>query len=352
MSAHLVKGDDPVLRAATLEALLGELVGAGERALAVEDLTVPSRASSGDADHEARQAVVAAAVNAARCPPFGSTVRVVVLRDVGHLAAGDVGPLVSYLADPLATTELVLVTGGGAIPVALAKALEAAKAVEHGKVVADGADVLDAALADARIVVRPDARRAILERVGTEVGRIPAIVDVLAAAYGPDDRLTAADVEPYLGHAGSVAPWRLSQAIEAGDVAGALEVLDRLLHAAGPRQPKPMHPLQVLAFLHNQLRRVARVDDPAVRTHQEARAVLGGQGRGAEVQAKTALALARRLGTEGIREAYAALCRADLDLKGARAVPGDVVMELLVARLATLTARSGAGSRDRARPKG
>jgi DNA polymerase III delta subunit len=108
-----------------------------------------------------------------------------------------------------------------------------------------------------------------------------------------------------------------------------------------------MHPLQVLAMLHNQYRRVARVDDPAVRTREDAREVLGGRGRGAAYQAKKALALARALGPDGIREAYAALFRADLDLKGARAIPGDVVLEVLVARLAALTARSRGGARGR-----
>lgn len=347
MSAHVVEGDDPVLRNDALEGLVGELLGGDDRNLALEDLTVPGRAGEGDSDAGARQAVVAAAVNAAQSPPFMTAVRVVVLRDVGNLAAGDVGPLVSYLADPLATTELVLVTGGGAVPDALVKALKAAKATEHGPAVTKGGDVLDAALADAGVALRPEARRAILDRVGSEVGRIPAIVDVLAAAYGSAGPLGAADVEPYLGGAGGVPPWELTRAIEDGDVAGALAVLDRLLRASGPRQPKPMHPLQVLAMLHNQYRRVARLDDAAVRGKEDARAVLG--GRTTDFQAGKALALARALGPDGIREAYAALFQADLDLKGARAIPGDVVLEVLVARLAALTARSRGGARGRPR---
>ena len=54
--------------------------------------------------------------------------RVVVLRDVGHLTAGDLDPLVAYLADPLDTTDLVLVAGGGRTPDALAKKLKEVKA--------------------------------------------------------------------------------------------------------------------------------------------------------------------------------------------------------------------------------
>ena len=36
-----------------------------------------------------------------------------------------------------------------------------------------------------------------------------------------------------------------------------------------------------------------------------------------------------------------AIAQADLDLKGARAIPEDAVMEVLVARLAALNGRSG-----------
>ena len=51
----------------------------------------------------------------------------------------------------------------------------------------------------------------------------------------------------------------------------------------------------------------------------------------------------RALGTDGIREAFDALGRADLDLKGARGIPPDAVMEVLVVRLARLSARAGVG---------
>ncbi|GMU77945.1 MAG: hypothetical protein AMXMBFR46_07430 [Acidimicrobiia bacterium] len=345
MGAHLVRGDDPILRADVLDALIGELLGGDDRSLALEDLAVPGRGGDGEAGGaDAREAVVAAAVNAAQSPPFMTGVRIVVLRDVGHLLAAEVAPLVRYLVAPLESTELVVVTGGPRVPEALTKALKGAGAVEHGAVRVGAEEVLDAALERAALSLRPDARRTVLERVGTEVGRIPALVEVLAAAFPPAtgdgrDRLSAADVEPYLGDEGGVPPWELTKAIEQGDVAGALAVLHRLLHASGPQQPKPMHPLPVLAMLHNHYRRVARLDDPAIATKADAVAALGPKVR--DFQAQKALGQARALGTDGIREAYAALAQADLDLKGARAIPEDLVMEVLVARLAALTGRTG-----------
>jgi DNA polymerase-3 subunit delta len=352
VSVHVVKGDDPILRADVLDAVVVDLVGADDRSLAVEDLTVPGKGGEGESGGaEARTAVVAAAVNAAQSPPFMTARRVVVLREVGNLLAGEVGPLVGCLGDLLDTTDLVLVTGGGSVPPALAKAWKDAKATEHGAARTKAEDVLDAAVADAGVRLRPDAVRAIVDRVGGEAGRIPAIVEVLAAAYGPGVALGAEDVAPYLGEAGGVPPYALTNAIEAGDVAGALEVLKRLLTATGPQQPKPMHPLQVLAMLHNNLRRTARLDAPDVRSVDDAIAALGGKVK--EYPARKALEQARRLGPDGIREAYAALAQADLDLKGARAIPEDAVMEVLVARFAALNGRAGsAGGRAAGRGGG
>jgi DNA polymerase-3 subunit delta len=60
-----------------------------------------------------------------------------------------------------------------------------------------------------------------------------------------------------------------------------------------------------------------------------------------EYPARKALAQARALGTDGIRQAFDALFQADLDLKGARAIPEQAVMEVLVVRLTRLAARSG-----------
>jgi DNA polymerase-3 subunit delta len=94
-------------------------------------------------------------------------------------------------------------------------------------------------------------------------------------------------------------------------------------------------------MLHNTVRRTARLDAPDVGSVDDAIAALGGRVK--EYPARKALEQSRRLGAAGIREAYAAIAQADLDLKGARAIPEDAVMEVLVARLAALNARSGAG---------
>ena len=62
------------------------------------------------------------------------------------------------------------------------------------------------------------------------------------------------EVAPFLGEAGGVAPWELTDAIDRGDTATALTTLHRLLAAGG------RHPLVVLATLHTHFARMLRLD--------------------------------------------------------------------------------------------
>jgi DNA polymerase III subunit delta len=352
VSAHLVRGDDPILRADALDAVVRDVLGDDDRAFALEDFTIPGKSGEGESTTgaDAREAVVAQVVNAAQSPPFMTAQRVVVVRDVGHLTAADVDPLVTYLADPLDTTALVFVAGGGRTPDALAKKLKEVKAVEHGPAATSTADVLANALDAAGLALKPDAVRVVTEHLGQDAGRVGGIVETLAAAFGPGARLGADDIAPYLGEAGSVPVYQLTNAIEAGDVPGALEIVHRLMHATGPQQPKPMHPLQITAMLHSNLRRLARLDDPTIRDADAAMAALGGRVK--QYPARKALEHSRALGTAGIRDAFDALFQADLDLKGARDIPDDAVIEVLVARLAGLSGRARPAGRAPAGRRG
>jgi DNA polymerase III subunit delta len=351
MSVHLVRGEDPILRDEVLARLVDELTGTDDRSLAVEELTVPGRASAGEGDDdepggaEGREEVVAAALNAAQSPPFMTERRVVVLREVGNLAAGDVGPLVAYLDDPMETTALVLVAGGGRFPASLTKALKAADTSEVAPTAEKTVDVLSEHARAAGIELRPEARKVVAAHLGEDAGRVPQLIEVLSAAFGAGATVDADDVEPYLGEAGAVPGYELTNAIEAGDVPGALATLHRMTTATGPRQPKPMHPLQVLGLLQSYYRRILRLDDPELRSPADAVAALGGRIK--EYPARKALDQARTLRADGLRQAYDHLAQADLDLKGERAIPEDAVMEVLVARLARLSGRARGGGRRR-----
>jgi DNA polymerase III subunit delta len=345
---YLVKGTDPALRDRVVDDLVKELLGSDDPTLALEEITIPGRANVGDesdapAGAEGRDVAVAALLNAAGSPPFMTEHRIVVARDAGALMAGDVDGIVRYLADPLDTTILVFVAGGGTIPPTLAKKLKEVGAEERAPDSEKTDKVLIAAAHDAGVLLAPDAAKTISVHLGDDAGRVSALVDVLASAFGPGTTISADDVRPYLGEAGAVPSYLLTNAIESGDPAAALETLHRLLTVSSPQQPRPMHALQVMGLLTGYYRRILRLDDPALRTPADAVAALGGKVK--EYPARKALDQARSLGSIGIRQAFDALFQADLDLKGARGIPEDAVMEVLVVRLARLSARSGGRTR-------
>ena len=350
--AYLVKGNDALLRDRVVDDLVAELLDGDDRTLALEDHTVPGRAGAGDGEEggggaEAREAVVAAVLNAASSPPFMTARRIVVVREAGALTAADADVIGRYLDAPLDTSVIVLVSGGGTIPAALTKKLKEVGAGERAPDSEKTSDVLASAARDANVQLRPDALKLVTAHLGEDAGRVGSFIDVLRSAFGDGATLDADDVAPYLGEAGAVPSFQLTNAIEEGDSAGALEVLHRLLNAPNSRDVRPMHPLQVLSTLLGYYRRLLRLDDEAVQSTADAIAALGGRVK--EFPARKALSAARSLGTDGIRRAFDALHQADLDIKGARGIPADAVVAVLVVRLARLSSASGRGAGRRRR---
>ncbi len=174
---------------------------------------------------------------------------------------------------------------------------------------------------DAAAVARLD------DHLGSDMGRLAGLLDTLAAAYGAGATVSVDDLEPFLGEAGALAPWDLTDAIDDGATPRALEVLHRILTAG------ESHPLPVLLLLHQHYRQMLRLDGSGVTSPEQAAEVLGIKSA---FPAKKALAQANRLGSASIARAIQLLADADLDLRGATALPGEVVLEVLVARLSRL----------------
>ena len=221
--AWLVKGSDELLRERALDALVDELLDDDDRSFALEEIAVPGRATD-DSDApggaEGREQAVAAVLNAVGSPPFMTRRRIVVVRDVGALTAADAEPIVRYLDDPLDTTVLVLVQAGGKLAPALAKKLKDLKAPERAPETEATDKVLIGQAHEQGVLLSKDAADLITRHLGDDAGRVVALVEVLSAAFGPDERLSADDVRPYLGEEGTVAPYLLTNAIEEGDTAG------------------------------------------------------------------------------------------------------------------------------------
>ncbi len=330
----LVTGSDDALVADAVRKAVDEALGGDDRSLALEELGEEDYRTEGGFDP-------APLVDAAQTPPMLTTRRVVLARHVGRFgSASEVAPLVGYLASPLPTTSLVLVWEKGvtpaqqrlsAVPRSLAEAVSAAGGEVRRLSVGRGREA-DRWLAEqmdaAEVSLEPHARDMVSERLGEDRTRILALLDTLTAVYGPGTSIGPSEVAPYLGAAGGVNPWELTDAIASGDVATAIDRLHRMM-GAGER-----HPLAILAALHGHYGRLLRLDGAGV----DADAAAGLLGI-KPYPARKALAEARRLGSARIARSLHLLCEADLDLRGRSAWPPGLVVEVLVARLASMARR-------------
>ncbi|HUP87186.1 MAG TPA: DNA polymerase III subunit delta [Acidimicrobiales bacterium] len=319
---YLIRGDDVVLLSEATRALVATLVVAEDAGLAVEEIDLEALDDHG----------LGALLDACLTPPFLTDRRVVVARNAGVLNAEDAARVVQYLDDPLDTTVLVLIGGGGTIPPKLVAAIK--KVGEHVDAGAprqarERTSWLVERLRKAPVKLDNKAAQKLGEHLGEDVSRLSGILDVLAAAYGEGANVDVEQLEPYLGEAGGMAPWDLTDAIDKGDAPTALELLHRLMKG-GDR-----HPLVVLATLHRHFGQMLRLDGSGARDEADAAATLGLTG--SSFPAKKALAQGRRLGGPKIQRAIALLAEADLDLRGQKAWPEDLVMEVLIARLCQLS---------------
>jgi DNA polymerase-3 subunit delta len=94
------------------------------------------------------------------------------------------------------------------------------------------------------------------------------------------------------------------------------------------------HPFQVLSTLHTHYARMLRLDGSDVAGEREAADLLG--MKGSTFPAKKALGQTRRLGHDRVVRSIDLLAQADLDLRGGKLWPDHLVLEVLVARLASL----------------
>src|SRR5215831_6393152 len=129
--------------------------------------------------------------------------------------------------------------------------------------------------------------------------------------------------------------------IDQGDVGAALEALHRILTKGTSRRPGPWHPMQVMASLVFHYQRLLRLDDPSITTKEQAASALGMKSAGG---ARFPLEAARRLGTDGLRDALALLAQAELDLRGQSGLDERTAIDVLVARLAALSRRHSRGT--------
>lgn len=320
----LVWGSDPSLTSRRIRELAHQYAGTASGD-AIEEF---------DADQadESEGAQVENILSALFTPPMFSPLRVMMLR------SADAAPksLLDRLQDALGRIgdeTVLLVEWRGKPPKGLLDSFAA-----HGEVVGvdapskqrDRAAWVAEQFSAAGVRLDAEALRLVVDHVGEEMGRVPVLAETLAGVAVGRRKLTAEDVAPYLVGAAVRPVWDLTDAIDAGDRARAIELVSRAL-AAGD------HPLRLLAALTSHYMLLLAVEG-AEESPQE----LANTLRVHPFRVEKATKLARRLGHERVREAVRLLHEADLDLKGRRELPAEWVMEVLVARLAhRCSVRSG-----------
>lgn len=326
----VVRGSDPVLLSDRLRSVINELVGEADASLVVDEYT------GEDVD-------IGAVIDAAQTPPLFSDHRVIVLRGASRFSkADDVAPLISYLENPLETSTIVVawepVPGQArlsTIPKKLAEAIAAAHgeiiATDPGSTRANRDDWWADTFSSASIALDQRAKQLIKDHVADDIAMVPPLLRMLAGAFGEGATLGVDDVQPFLGDSGSVPPWELTDAIDNGDTTRALDALHRML-GAGAR-----HPLQIMATLNSHYLRIAALQGAPISGEKDAAALLG--IKGSTYPAKKALTTLRSLGPSGTKRAVEICANADLTLRGGGpAWSGDLVLEVVVARLARIAA--------------
>jgi DNA polymerase-3 subunit delta len=289
-------------------------------------------------------------LDAARTPPFLTERRVVVGRHLSRFSKkDDYAPILELLAEPLETTDLVLVWEKGvdpkvdrmpALPKALKEAAEVAGALVQQTAAPKGkaaGDWLRDQLGASSLQFERDAVAAIEDLLGEDRSRVVGLVRTLEGALGADATINADDVATFGGDAGSTVPWALDDAIDKGDVATALQLLPRLIPYAGSPTDRNGAAFRLMAVLHKRYSNMLRLDGADVRDEKAAAQLLG--MKGSTFPAKKAMQQGRKLGAEKLSRAIGLLAEADLDLRGTKDWPPELVVEVLVARLANLSRR-------------
>lgn len=335
---YLVRGDDPLIMSTTTVDLVNTLVGDGERSLMVDEFTSTAFDAARNAALEAQRKPqpLLPLVNAANAGVFLCDRRVIVGRELGGFTnAESVAPLVDYLSSPNPTTVLVLAwekppnpnVRPGAPPKSLLEAIAAVNGVIVDAKIGSGKDQtnwVNDQLRNATVRLDAAARQYIAQQIGDDATRLVGLLPTLESVYGAGASLSVDEVAPYVGAAGSVKPWELTDAIDRGDTPAALDTLHRMLDNG-------MHPLQIMVTLTGHVIRMVTLDGSGITSETEAAKMLGC----APFMAKKAIAQGRKLGSKRLCDFTQLLADADLNLKGATALPPDVVMDLLVARLAS-----------------
>jgi len=322
-----ISGDESLV-GIELATLVDRLVGDGDRGLVVEEIDCTDQSLE-----------IGRVFDALTTMSLFADRRVVVLRDLHALSAELIGNMAAAIEGRIDDVDLV-VTATGRLAKPIEDALKAARAEKIGAAVvnkqADRIRWVEEKFVEAGFTYAAEVPRLVEAWYGGDHARMAGLLQTLISTYGEGAKLVRTDVEVFLGDAGRIEPWKLTDPIDEGDVSTALVMLHRLLSDS--------HPLQVLGLLANRYAQMMKIDGRGLRSGEDAAAVLGGH----PFAAKKILEQQMRLGSANLARAVALIATADVDLRGGKDWDDTLVLEVLVARLARL-AGSGRPATGRGR---
>ncbi|MEK7291818.1 MAG: DNA polymerase III subunit delta [Actinomycetota bacterium] len=335
MAIYLITGSDDRLISVQLTELVDQLIGSADRASMFESHDVEAPTA------DDRELAIRNAVMGAETPSLFGDTRVVVLRGIHEATVDQLAPLVRYLRDPPEITHLVMTASGK-----LAKSTMDALSKSGATIIATAPPARRSELVvwfqeqftQAGMKLDAEAMNSVIDWLGQDQARLPALIEVLVSAFGTSKKLLADDIQPFLGEKGSVLPWDLTDAIDRADASTALAMLRRMVRSG------EYHPLQVMSLLHNHYVRLLKLDGPDVLDSQQAMTLIGSKS---EFQGRKYLDLYHRVGSSGVSGAIQLLSRADIDLRGGKDLPEELTMEILVARLSKMGGPAPRTSRKR-----
>lgn len=314
----VVFGDEPFLARQVLAGLRAEVLGAEDAEFSLK-VFEGSKAELRDVlDELATMAM------------FGGGRRLVVVNEADPFVTRYRAELEDYVAKPGDGGVLVLVVKSFPSNTRLAKAVAASGLVVSASAPPAGKLarwIVAWAKQAHQVRVASAAADMLVELVGPELGLLDQELAKMALSVGAGGQITPEVVGRMVGTWRAKTTWDMLDAALEGDVAGALAQLDRLLLAGEV-------PISVLGQISASLRRLAAATRIVLKTEAAGRrpalgAALEQAGVKRFVLEKTQRQL-RQLGRHRGAELYRALLQADLDLKGASAVPPRLILERLI----------------------
>ena len=325
-----VVGTDATMVYDAVHNVIGEALGDLNPSFALEDFIAKDVAAAGV------ETIISRVMGALNTPAFLVERRVVVVRDAQLLLSDEVEQLIDWIDAPTPATTLVLAVVGTKSN-KLVKASAQVVEVNVGSRAAERVTFVIDKMREYGVTIDRATCQLVADQVGDDVARVDALARTLASIYGTAP-LNFAHVEPYLGDAGDVPEWDLTDAIDSGDATKAIVVARRMLDS------KSRAGLQIVNILQRHYLRMARLEGSGVRSDEEAATLLGVN----KYPAGKSRRVSERLGPERISTAVHWITQEDLNLKGGVSYGGkdpnsdvDVtdltVTEVLVARLAKMT---------------